>query len=146
MLVLIGEIAALVYGIVAVATGRLSLSAKKEARGVPARVAGVLLILPLPLALLTGVVIGTVMAAQGRPIGIGNVPIWIGLVELGIFLVFVIAAFVVAGVNAQPIEKRRPRRQPELDDDYADDDLRRPRPRGQDYGEPPHEPGDRYAR
>ena len=142
MLLLVLEIAMLVYGIIAVSTGRFSLSAQKEARGVPARIAGVLLILPLPVAFLVGFMVGAAMAAQGRAFDIQHIPPWITFMELGIFAVFAISAFVVAGVNAQPVQKYAPPKPPY--DDYPEEERQRPPHGGYEDQSRPQPPDDRY--
>lgn len=107
-MLLVAEIGMLVLGIITVATGKLSTSAGKECRGVPARIAGVLLILPLPISLLIGLMIAVILTSQGRHFD--ERAAWPTLVELGVFLVFVITAFVIAGMNAQPIGRATARR------------------------------------
>jgi hypothetical protein len=148
-MLLIAEIAMLVLGIITVATGKLSISAGKECRGAPARVAGVLMILQLPVAIVVVVGLMMVLAAHGR-IDPTNPPGWFVLLELGIFLVFIITAFVIAGVNAQPIgtydRARRRRDYPDErgyggpdrgEEDYGYERPRRPEDPGYDQPRPP---------
>ncbi|MCC6419604.1 MAG: hypothetical protein IT429_15325 [Gemmataceae bacterium] len=146
-MLLVAEIGMLVLGIITVATGKLSTSAGKECRGVPARIAGVLLILPLPISLLIGLMIAVILTSQGR--NFDERAAWPTLVELGVFLVFVITAFVIAGMNARPIGRTTARRRR---DDYDERDYPEERlPRGYrddrgygdpNYGEGPRRPPD----
>jgi hypothetical protein len=117
MLLLIAEIASLVFGIIAVSTGKFSLSKNKVVTGAPARVVGVFLILPLPLALMAGLAIAAMLAARGEVIELGRAPVWTMLLELGIFLACFTTAMVIAAVNAHPPEGER-RRYDAYDDRY----------------------------
>jgi hypothetical protein len=54
MLLLVAQIASLVYGIVGLATGKLKLTKKSAVEGRPARIGGAILCLPLPLAFAVG--------------------------------------------------------------------------------------------
>src|SRR5688500_8932349 len=65
-MILGAEIAMLVIGIYALVTGKLTLSKKKVVQGTPARMIGIIGLLPLPLSFMAGVMYGATMAAQGK--------------------------------------------------------------------------------
>ena len=70
-MLLIAEIASLVFGIITVATGKFTLSRNKVCYGAPARVVGVLLMLPLPVALLVSIAVVAMFVARGGVVGPG---------------------------------------------------------------------------
>jgi hypothetical protein len=109
-MLLIGGIAALVFGIITVATGKLKLGNHKIVVGAPARVAGVILIASFPLALLIGVMAATLFVLQaGVPVSPVRIPTWLEFVPLGALLLFVLLAFIVGSTCSQPLEQVRPR-------------------------------------
>ena len=112
-MLLVAEIASLIFGIITVATGIFTLTRNKVCYGAPARAVGVLLMLPLPVAILVTIAVIAMLAARGGVTGPRDVPGWIGLLELLIFLVFFVPALVIAGVNGRP---PRPARRPEDED------------------------------
>jgi hypothetical protein len=127
------EIACLVFGIVILAKGRVSLTARKEVRGGPAYVIGLLLIAVLPVAVTLGIVVG-LNAAQNAGGGGGfRLNPAFALIDLGVVVVLGLIALVVALVTAQPKRKKKKRRSAE-EEDYddldreADDRPRRRRP------------------
>jgi hypothetical protein len=122
MCLLVGEIAAFVFGIIALATGKLKLTRTKEARGTPARIAGVLLLLPLPVAFLVGLGVGAMLAAKGQVVA---VPPWLAFLELGIFLFFMICAFTIAGVYGVEPERKIPFHEEEEEPEDEEDRYRR---------------------
>jgi hypothetical protein len=64
---LVLEIIMLVMGIVALVRGKIKILTRTgEVQGTPARVAGIVMILPLPLALLVVVAFGAGFAASGK--------------------------------------------------------------------------------
>jgi hypothetical protein len=67
MCLLIAEIMMLLGGLYALISGKLSLTKNNRLSGWRARVAGVILILPLPLAFLIGAVLGWLVVAQILP-------------------------------------------------------------------------------
>jgi hypothetical protein len=135
MLCLIAEIISLVFGIIAVATGKLTMSKTKIVRGAPARVAGIFLILPLPLALVAGVVIAARFVAEGKVFDRANLPGWVLAVEPAIFGVCFAIAMIIAIANAGPLQPKPPRYE---EDDYPEDRWDRgPSPGAEDLPPPP---------
>jgi hypothetical protein len=59
------EIGMLVMGIIALVTGKLTLSKKKVVYGTPAKLLAIPLLLPIPLAIFLGLVVGVIMGLQG---------------------------------------------------------------------------------
>lgn len=57
------EIAMLVMGIMALVTGKTRISGNKTLVGVPARIAGLILCLPIPLALGSGIILAIILVA-----------------------------------------------------------------------------------
>jgi hypothetical protein len=104
---LVAEICSLIFGIIAVVTGKFTLSRNRVVRGTPARVVGILLMMPLPAALVAGVVVGALLVAQGKVVERGNVPIGFGILEAAIFVLFFVSALVVAAVNGGPPQPKR---------------------------------------
>jgi MFS family permease len=135
MLVIGLGVGMIIAGIVAIVRGRLQLSQTRAVQGVAARLLGVALLAPLPLGFLAALVYTMLNVDPNRP---DQVEKWthdhemtlnliIAGVELGLGLLIVIIAAVLA--RPLPPEGRRRRRRPADDyDDYEDDRPRRRRP------------------
>jgi len=122
-MVLVLEIAMLVGGIVALITGKLSISRTLQLRGAPARIAGIVLLLPLPLAFAVGFAIGFLKATQGKGLD-ESFRLVVGLVELGITLACLVVVVVMTAVwGRQPPRKRF------AEDEYFEEDDVPARPR-----------------
>src|SRR5262245_47678776 len=67
-MILGAEIALLVMGLYALFAGKLTLTKQKVVRGTPARLLGILCLLPIPLSLLVGIVLGVGLAVQGQTV------------------------------------------------------------------------------
>jgi hypothetical protein len=78
------EIGMLIAGIMALAQGKLTLSKKQVVEGVAARLAGVVLILPVPLAFTACFVLGYMRAAQRLSVTSPDFQLQATLLELGI--------------------------------------------------------------
>lgn len=65
MCLLILEILMLIAGLYALIAGKVTLSKGLQLQGTRARIAGLFLVAPLPLALVSGVVLGILVAASG---------------------------------------------------------------------------------
>ena len=65
-MILGAEIGMLVIGIMALIQGKLVLSKTRVVRGTPARLLGAVALLPLPLSLMAGILIGILWVAQGK--------------------------------------------------------------------------------
>src|SRR2546422_7657003 len=103
-MLLVAEIAALAMGIVGVSTGKITLSRKRVITGPAARWIGVMLILPLPVALVAGLVVGVLMEAAGavrNQAAMAN-DLWLMgfIIELSIFAVCVVIATLI-GASAK---------------------------------------------
>ncbi len=125
MLAIILWIVMFVLGIVTLVTGTINVSRKKVARGAPARIAGVILLLPFPLSLILGIVVGLAMGASGNvPQGGSLLALGVAL-ELGPIILCFIGAMLVAGLNAVPKDEPARRRRPDDEGDYEDEDAGR---------------------
>jgi hypothetical protein len=110
------SIAMLIFGIIALVRGQFTLTRTKVVSGVPARVIGVILLLPLPLMLAGGLLIGVVLGMQGkqpRPEDIQGPAV---LLEVGIILGCMLIAVIIGAVTARPPKRRR--LPDDLDEDY----------------------------
>jgi hypothetical protein len=96
------EIVMLVFGIITLVKGAFKLTRKKVVTGGPAYVVGVLLILPLPLALATGFAIGVMHGLQGGAPMDPELLRKAAAVEWSIIVIMLISALVVALVSAKP--------------------------------------------
>lgn len=143
-----------ILGIVTLVRGRFDFSPTKVAEGAPAYVAGVILLLPFPLAIGTVVIIGILMAARGR-LPMPEDQLWLGFVEIGVSLACLGAALLICYLNAgNPYDRRRSRRGRDWDeeeDDYRSRRRRPPRDEDEldDLPPPPRrpaEPGDEHFR
>jgi hypothetical protein len=115
------EIIMLIFGIIALIRGRFLLTRVKEVRGWPARIIGVLLILPFPLGFLLGMVLGAIFLAMGKEIGGKDFTLAAQIVGFVVVVICFLAAIVVAMIFAQPIRKYRPEPiETALPDDYGD--------------------------
>ena len=99
------EIACLVFGIIILAKGKVSLSANKEVRGGPAYIIGLLLLAVFPIALVIGIVVGIQKAKQGGPM---QFDLSLVLIDLGVVVGCAAPALIIALATAKP--KRRKRR------------------------------------
>jgi hypothetical protein len=141
----IGQIAILIFGIIALIKGEFQLSADRVVRSGPARVVGALLLLSLVLgpggALLYGFAVGVSrgveLAKQGKQAPNeadkaalkAEIETPANIINIGGTLLPLVAAFIVAFATAGP--RRRPVRD-DIDDDDDDDRPRRRRPRDED--------------
>src|SRR5690349_8225720 len=100
-MILVLEIAMLVWGIIALVKGKLKISKTKEVRGAKARLLGVVLVLPLPLAMMAGFVIGFTAARNGA-VNMDSLKWTLIGVEAGIVLTCLALAVVGGMVMGQP--------------------------------------------
>jgi hypothetical protein len=101
MCLLIAEIIMLVGGLVALVTGKLKLSNALQLEGTPARIAGAILMAPLPLALAIGFMIGLLIGMGALPesaLGLSTV------IEIALVLGALVAAYFYgrSARSAQP--------------------------------------------
>jgi hypothetical protein len=135
MCMLILEIATLVAGLVVLIKGKISFSRSLVVRGAMARVIGVVLMLPLPLSIAAGIVVGVALASKGlsqeeivrRATSIG------AIIEIAVYVACVVVAVIIGAIAPKgPAKRRRP-------DDFEDDDYADPLP--DERGARPPAPG-----
>lgn len=129
---LILELLLFICGLVLVACGKLPVSKTRAVEGVPARLLGLLAMLPLVLMFGIGFVYGFMMARRGAdPRPAQDKMVMIGVFELVFTLVVVALIFGIAVVAAKDTtegRRRRKRRRREEYEEY-DDEYVRPRKR-----------------
>jgi hypothetical protein len=103
------EIAMVIMGIAALATGRLHLSKQRVFQGTAVRFAGVVLLLPLPICLLIGFILGFKAALEGRPLNLQVMAGPLALMELMVVLACLCLALAVAFQSARPPEQQQDR-------------------------------------
>jgi uncharacterized membrane protein YedE/YeeE len=104
MCILIAEILMLVGGLYALIAGKVRLTKNMVLKGWRARVAGLFLIAPLPLALLAGLLIGLLMGMGALPASAESAA---GIVELLLVLGALVGAVIFAVVT-KPKESVEP--------------------------------------
>jgi hypothetical protein len=118
MLCCIVEIAMLVIGIMALVTGKLTFSQNKVVRGATARIAGAILMIPLPLMFGIGLIIGLQAGLQGQQVDQQKLQSQLTPIEIGVTITCLILGLGIAVMGAEP-----PRRRDDFDD-YHDDPYR----------------------
>jgi hypothetical protein len=97
------DIIMLIFGIIALVRGKFLLTRAKEVRGVPARIIGIVLMIPLPLSFVAGLALGAMMASQGKSVDdlrlAGSI---LGVTITGLCFV---SAIAIAVATARPIVK-----------------------------------------
>ena len=86
----------ILFGIFTLMKGELKLSDSKISRGKPARIAGMLMILALPIAFLVSMVVPSVMVLAGRPVNVEDPSTWERFLPIIVMLVVALVALVVA--------------------------------------------------
>jgi hypothetical protein len=120
------EIGLLIAGIIALTTGKFKLSKVRVATGAVARIAGLVMMLPLPLALAAGFVIGLQKANQGKAVDIAELHPKVAIVEICIVVVCALLGFSIALIAARPREDTEPRRRTIPKDQAGEHTLRTP--------------------
>lgn len=105
-MICIVEIAMLVMGIIACVKGEVKLSRRKVVSGPAARILGVIMMLPLPVAFMVGMVLGFQAAARGEA---GPDMATAVIAELVVVGVVVVTAVVFAMATAKDPTKMPPR-------------------------------------
>jgi hypothetical protein len=100
------EIAMLIWGIVALATGKFMVTRNKVVYGPMARVIGAILMLPLPVSFFIGILIGVGFAAQGKKFDMAKAQVF-SPIELGIVVLCFAAAMAIALATGKPVRKKR---------------------------------------
>lgn len=124
------EIGLLIYGIIALVRGKFAFSKTKVAVGGPAYAAGIVAVLPLPLAFGLVLVYVMAMGVRGRPlVDEAQIRTPATIIEVGTTLVCFAVAMTIAGIYGRPPEEasRKKKRYREYDDDDEDDRPRRRR-------------------
>ncbi len=104
-MILLLEIALLIWGIGTLIKGRFGVGSNRVVRGIPARVVGVFLLAPLPLALATGFTLGFIWAIQGRQPDDDEIQATAVIAELSILFGCVVVALLIAYWTARPIRE-----------------------------------------
>lgn len=106
-MILGAEIAMLVMGVYALAAGKLmsSKKAKYVVRGWPARIIGIICLLPIPLAFLTSAVVAALFIAQGKPVTKESF-FWVGTgIEAGAVVLCVVVATILERSYRTPVQQ-----------------------------------------
>lgn len=106
-MILILEIAMLIFGIIALVKGKFTLTKKKIVTGAAARIVGVILLMPLPLSFGVGVIMGIMLAAQGRQIQAKEIQNTGTIIEVVSVLGCCILAIGVSLATSHPPAKKR---------------------------------------
>jgi WD40 repeat protein len=104
------EIGLLIAGLYALITGRLKLSKNRITTGASARFAGILFLLPLPLAFGVLMILAMDRAAHGKPLDSTDWQLTSSLIELGICIVCALLGFGIALATSTRIDASEPRR------------------------------------
>jgi len=91
------EIGLVIFGIYALVTGKLTLSKNRIVRGAAARLIAVVALLPLPLSLAIGFIVGFIAAGRGEFLDPTNQSLRLkfGLMEAGITIACLIAVYAI---------------------------------------------------
>src|SRR5262245_26629831 len=149
MLCCIAEIAMFVFGILALARGRFTLTSSRVVQGGPARAIGILLLLPLTLGQGGGFVLGALKGfekgtkrQQFGPEDIRALETPLLILNAGTTGVVLLVVVVIALINAQPAPPKR-RREDVIDEELGKSE-RESEDRGQDERPPRRPPDDRF--
>jgi hypothetical protein len=138
---LVVEIIMFVLGIIGVIHGRVALTRNRVASGRPARIAGGLLLIPLPIGIVANLIVGFVFFGQGKPNNdpaMGAAAIVACGVDATVTAICFVSAIIVCAVTAQPTSKLKAKAKA-----AAVEQLGHFHPRGaEETG--PSEPDDRY--
>jgi hypothetical protein len=133
----------LIFGIISLVTGKFTLTRNKVVYGTPARMVGLILVMPLPILVIVGVMLGFGLLAQGKQLTEAEMK---QLTTTGMIIgaVVILACFVAAiAVAAAYGEPARPAAVPR---DRADGRDRERRDRDYDDDLPPRRPPDERYR
>lgn len=101
------EIVMLIFGIIALVRGRFAWTRGTEVYGWPARIAGLVLLTPWPLAFVVGMVLGAIFMAQGKEVDSPEFKQTARVLGVIIVVACFILAIGIAKVYAKPIRKER---------------------------------------
>jgi hypothetical protein len=136
------DIIIFIFGLIAVITGKFSLTRKRIVRGLPARIVGILLLLPLPLSFATALVMGTVMVARNQPGNQKQYEDTVRAISTLLTVLFFVAAIIVSICTAK-IELKKV---PSQDEGTGDDPLGTFRPEEKRRTPAPPPPDDRFQK
>jgi hypothetical protein len=94
------QIAMAIFGIIVLCTGKLKLSANKVVVGTPARLLGLMLLAPLPVAFGIGICVGIYVASTGG--NLDDVQMQMIFVDVGLVVLTALAVFAIANAIAKP--------------------------------------------
>ena len=103
-MILGAEIALIVMGVYALITGKLLTSKKSQysIQGWPARVIGLICLLPIPLAFVTSVIVATIFLALGKPVDRDSFFLVGAGIEIGVLILCVIVATILERTYRTP--------------------------------------------
>jgi len=123
------EIGMLIVGIMALVKGTVTLSKTRVVEGVPARIAGVIMLLPLPLSFAGGFMLGASRAmTKGGQVNVQEFQTTLIIMEVAIVLSCLAIGVVIALAASKHPEEKRPERKADYDDEPDDRIVRRDRP------------------
>lgn len=135
------QIGLAIFGLIALIRGKMTISKTKVVVGAPARLIGLLALVPIPLTLGVGMLIGIAKVAEGgnpEKIAEDNRGLLMG-VEIGIVIVTAILVFglgAALGVSPSEVERReRAGRYDDEEGEYEEDDRPRRRRYRDEEGE-----------
>src|SRR5262249_39010783 len=117
------EIGMLIAGLMALITGKVTLSKSRVIVGAPARVAGGFLLLPVPLAFAIGLTIGYVQATRGRQQWMDQIQGSLPFIELGIALALGAVAILICLIAPPHRDEKRKYRK-EVDEEAEEEGPR----------------------
>jgi hypothetical protein len=97
-MLLIAYVAVAVFGFVAIMKGRVKLSEKSICEGTPARVAGVILLLPWPLGFVIGLAASPHLRDQAA---LTKFVEWAWIVDVVLLVAALVAATIIVSVTAR---------------------------------------------
>ena len=101
-MILGAEIGLLIMGIYALATGKLTLTKRRVVRGTRARLLAIIALLPIPITVLLGMILGIIFIGQGRSVS-GSEFRWMATgIEAGVVVLCVIALYAIGWRLAEP--------------------------------------------
>ena len=111
-MILGAEIGMLIFGLLALIRGKLTLTKKRVIQGPMARVLAIIAMLPMPISLGIGVIVGFAMAAQGKQFDPNEMRGTFALVELGVIVACLVAIYAIGWSWAESPDQQLPDAQP----------------------------------
>lgn len=112
-MILGAEIGMIIMGLIAIFSGKFSLTKNRVVYGMLARLLGVLWLLPIPLSMLVGIVVGFIYVTQNPGTTQDQLAKTFGLtgtiIEGTIVVVFIALAYLIGWNNAQPPQNNQRR-------------------------------------